>query len=120
MPHPAPFPLDPLEWRNTEQTTHLWQLCNNGDIQSLGTWIYREPGIVHLRAEDGRGPLFWAYEYEKWEMVDFLLEWGADPDATDRDANKPEDLLPAGSKKPGNVKKTFDQAAAMAAAAGRR
>lgn len=126
IPAPAPLPSEPLEWSNTEQTTHLWQLANNGDIQSLAAWsvglrrdgcmcwaacrllltrlltlphslssgrVYREPTIVHLRSEDGRGALFWASEYEKYEMIDFLLERGADPQATDATGNKPEGQL---------------------------
>lgn len=82
----------------------------------MAAWAYREPIIVHLRAEDGRGALFWANEYEKYEMIDFLLERGADPEATDAQGNKPADLLPAGSRRPKNSKATLDtvQAAAQA------
>ena len=31
------------------------------------------PELVHIRAEDGRGPLWWAYEYQEAAVIDFLL-----------------------------------------------
>lgn len=121
IPEPAPLPREPLEWANTEPTTHLWQLAHAGDLQSLAAWLYREPSIVHLRSEDGRGPLFWASEYEQWEMIDFLIERGADVDATDAVGNKPADMLPAGARRPKNIRSTLNtqQAAAQAAQGGR-
>ena len=54
---------------------------------------------VHLRAEDGRGPLWWAHEYEKWDIIDLLKERGADFDAVDVNEQKPADLLPAGAQR---------------------
>jgi len=92
IPDPAPIPAEPLGWANTEQTTLLWQLVHAGDINSLKSLLYREPTYVHHRAEDGRGPLFWAYEYQKSEIIDFLLERGADPDALDVNNQKPAEL----------------------------
>ena len=58
------------------------------------------PTAVHLRSEDGRGPLFWAYEYAQFPLVDFLLERGADPEALDVNQQTPQDLLPPGAKRP--------------------
>jgi ankyrin repeat protein len=87
-------------WANTLETTQLWQLANLGDLPALKDMLYQHPAHVHLRAEDGRGPLFWAYEYEKWDLVDFLLERGADPNAVDAEGQKPAELLPVGAKRP--------------------
>jgi hypothetical protein len=92
IPDPAPIPSEALPWANTEDTTRLWQLVNAGDLSTLRNWLFREPSAVHLRAEDGRGPLFWAYEYNKQHIIDFLLERGADPDALDVNNQRPEDL----------------------------
>jgi len=100
IPDPAPIPEEPVEWRNTEETTRLWQLANAGDLRNLANWVYHQPSIVHLRSEDGRGALFWAYEYAKWDMVDFLLERGADPEARDANGMKPEEMTPPGLKRP--------------------
>jgi ankyrin repeat protein len=40
-------------------------------------------------SEDGRGPLFWAYEYERYDMVKLLLDKGADAAAVDVKGNTP-------------------------------
>ena len=48
----------------------------------MEAWLKRAPGLIHLRAEDGRGPLWWAYEYDRPDMVALLVREGADPDAT--------------------------------------
>jgi ankyrin repeat protein len=74
--------------------------------------VYREPSIVHLRSEDGRGALFWAHEYAQWAMIDFLLARGADPDATDATGNRPADLLPQGAKRPKNMPQLDEKQAA--------
>ena len=34
--------------------------------------LKRAPGLIHLRVEDGRGPLWWAYEYDRPDMVALL------------------------------------------------
>lgn len=35
--------------------------------------------FARVRSEDLRGPLFWAYEFNQPEIVEALLEAGADP-----------------------------------------
>ena len=48
-----------------------------------------DPDLVYLRSEDGRGPLFWAYEYEAYDIVQFLLDAGSDPEAVDSKGKTP-------------------------------
>jgi hypothetical protein len=115
IPDPAPIPTEPVPHANTEQTTLIWNLCHKGDLQQLAAWIFREPGVVHLRSEDGRGALWWANEFAHFDMIDFLIERGADPEATDDAGNSPAELLPASAKRPRNVQKVnTEQAAQMA------
>ena len=49
------------------------------------------PPLLYLTrvSEDGRGPLFWAYEYERYDMVKLLLDKGADAAAVDAKGNTP-------------------------------
>ena len=71
-------------WSNSEDTTLMWQIVSSGEsAPELEAWLKRAPGLIHLRAEDGRGPLWWAYEYDRPDMVALLVREGADPDATD-------------------------------------
>lgn len=99
IPEPAGLPEDPLPWANTPETTRMWQLASTGDVTQMAQWLYRDPQAVHLRAEDGRGALWWAYESSKPDMVAFLLSRGADPNAVDLNGQRPEELAPAGSKR---------------------
>lgn len=36
---------------------------------------------MHVRAEDGRGPLWWAYEHKREHFIDLLHSLGVDKDA---------------------------------------
>ena len=63
-------------WENSEMTTEMWRLIDRGDMTALQQAIERDSNLVYLRSEDGRGPLFWAYEYEKYDMVKLLLDKG--------------------------------------------
>ena len=49
------------------------------------------PELVHIRAEDGRGPLWWAYEYQEAAVIDFLLARpGMRTDLRDKDGATPD------------------------------
>ena len=50
-------------WANTEVTTQLWDTISRGDLQGLKAILTGNPSAAKVRAEDGRGPLFWANEY---------------------------------------------------------
>ena len=52
-------------------------------MQALRFFIQKTPLVVHTRSGDGRGPLWWAYEFKRKEIVDMLLAAGADPAAKD-------------------------------------
>ena len=56
----------------------MWQIVSSGEVSELEAWLKRAPGLIHLRAEDGRGPLWWAYEYDRPDMVALLVREGAD------------------------------------------
>jgi len=79
-------------WQNTEETTSLWNMIHANDLESIQDWIDIEPYVVHLRSEDGRGPLWWAYEHKRKKIVSLLLASGADPDAKDASGTKPRDV----------------------------
>ena len=52
---------------------------------------------VHVRSSDGRGPLWWAYEYGHREIVDLLVSAGADESARDATGMLPNELYTAGA-----------------------
>ena len=71
----------------------MWSIIDRGDIDELTKALDQDTNLVYLRSEDGRGPLFWAYEYERYDMVKVLLDRGADAAATDAKGNTPVGLL---------------------------
>jgi len=48
-----------------------------------------DPKSVFVRSGDGRGPLFWACEYRRQDMIDVLLEAGVPKSDTDKDGVEP-------------------------------
>ena len=82
---------DDFPWQNTEETTRLWNMINQNDLEGLQNWIDIEPYVVRLRSEDGRGPLWWAYEQKRKDIISLLLASGADPEAKDAQGIKPRE-----------------------------
>merc|ERR1712032_253991 len=77
---------DAVPWMNTAATTHMWELINTHSTEKLREWLKSEPQIVRIRSEDGRGPLWWAYENGHMDIVDLLVESGAKEDEKDSPA----------------------------------
>merc|ERR1712130_1064260 len=48
--------------------------------------------VIHLRSADGRGPLFWAYEFGHDEAIKLLLELGVDGEMKDANGQKPSQM----------------------------
>ena len=84
---------DAVPWMNTAATTHMWELINAQSTEKLREWLKTEPQIVRIRSEDGRGPLWWAYENGHMDIVDLLVESGAKEDEKDSSGKTPKDML---------------------------
>jgi len=71
----------------------MWQLIHKNDIEGVKKWLTEEPDKARIRSGDGRGPLWWAYEYqgmrESAEMVNVLKQFGAREDELDGKGMKP-------------------------------
>ena len=92
MPPPASDAPAPGQWADTEMTTHMWTLVNQNDVETIRQWLQQDPNAVHMRSSDGRGPLWWAYEYHRGEIVQLLLAAGANANLADANGMTPEDL----------------------------
>merc|ERR1719473_1278719 len=73
-------PQDPANWQNTADTTRMWELINANHVGELREWIEEDQDVAHIRSEDGRGPLWWAHEYGRTEIIDLLLKAGVRAD----------------------------------------
>jgi len=81
-----------FSWQDTDATTHIWGVVHSGQYDALAELLDRDADLVKYRSKDGRGALWWAYEYGHEDMVDLLLAAGADADATDANGKKPADM----------------------------
>jgi hypothetical protein len=83
------------EWANTELTTALWRIISTHDTKGLRNLLKQSPAVCKVRAEDGRGPLFWAWEYGHRAGIRLLTEGGAVTDAKDSNGSTPAELAAA-------------------------
>ena len=83
-------------WQDTEFTTNLWSVISSGNLEELRSILESTPDGSRARSSDGRGPLWWAYEYKHDEMVQLLIDSGASPNERDADGNKPNDVKNVG------------------------
>ncbi|GKY92313.1 dolichyl-diphosphooligosaccharide--protein glycosyltransferase subunit stt3a [Mayamaea pseudoterrestris] len=92
----TPADIDMLneDWTNDETTTMLWELVSRGRMEELKALFSQIPHAAHSRSEDGRGPLFWAYENGQREVIELLKSLGVSDDRTDSKGLKPSDLAP--------------------------
>eukprot|EP00499_Haloplacidia_sp_CaronLabIsolate_P007005 CAMPEP_0196779682 /NCGR_PEP_ID=MMETSP1104-20130614/6526_1 /TAXON_ID=33652 /ORGANISM="Cafeteria sp., Strain Caron Lab Isolate" /LENGTH=366 /DNA_ID=CAMNT_0042149865 /DNA_START=1 /DNA_END=1101 /DNA_ORIENTATION=- len=91
--------LDVTAWRNTEETTRLWEVISSGDEKELERLLDENAARARLRSEDGRGPLFWAHEYGQEAMVELLVRHGADAEAEDVGGKKPAQMSSSAPRK---------------------
>ena len=82
-----------VPWKDTDLTTSLWSAISSGDQSALSTILSENSKAAAVRSKDGRGPLFWAYEYGVADMVQLLISHGADPNVKDRKGKAPGDLI---------------------------
>ncbi len=85
-------PNDPRFWMNTGDTTRMWTLISQNRYGELRDWIDEDPDVAHIRSEDGRGPLWWAYEYGHKKIVKLLLRSGVDGTLTDSTGGVARDM----------------------------
>jgi len=80
-------------WEDTEDTTLMWTLISNSQVDDLKMWLELDPTIAFIRSRDGRGPMWWAFEKRNEDITKILMKAGVPH--TDRDAKglTPVDLL---------------------------
>jgi dolichyl-diphosphooligosaccharide--protein glycosyltransferase len=66
----------------------MWNLISSNRNKELKAWIDEEPDVAHIRSSDGKGPLFWAYEYGNKKLVRLLKKRGVDFKSKDSSGHK--------------------------------
>ena len=84
-------------WEDTLETTRLWELITSGDVSELKYVLQADPILAFIRSSDGRGPMFWAFEHRRQDMVKVLMQIGVSHSERDKEGYTPVDLLDAPS-----------------------
>merc|ERR1719293_120834 len=89
-----PFFSISAEHQNTQETTLLWTLISSSQNMQLHGFIIEHPSVLMLRSQDGRGAIWWAWEYKNAEALAILAVNGVDLhySQTDESGTKPFEL----------------------------
>lgn len=80
------------DWEDTEMTTFMWHAISTYNEQALIQLLDEDESAAFSRAADGRGPLFWAYEFGFDEAINILESFGIDPNSEDINGVTPKSL----------------------------
>ena len=82
-------------WEDSEESTRMWELIADDNIDGIAEWLEEEPIMAYVRSADGRGPMWWAFENRNHDIVRLLREFGVHHRDKDKDGKTPVDLLPS-------------------------
>jgi|UniRef100_A0A7S4LN10 hypothetical protein len=89
-------------WRDSSQAAEVYNVLQ-GDANQIRQYFIANPSALQVRSEDGRGPLWWAWEQCKThpELLTLLHSLGADVATTEQDAKgfAPSVLCPSKIRK---------------------
>ena len=85
-------------WENSPLTTMLWELISENRFAEFNSLVQDSPGLVHVRSDDGRGPMWWAHEYGRRDFVDKMVEMKVREDRRDAKDLTPLDVSTLSSK----------------------
>jgi len=80
------------KWVDNERTGMMWQIIKGQESQEFGRVISENPELAHIRSKDGRGPMFWAHEYGRKQMIKLLRQLGVSEERMDVNGVKPTDI----------------------------
>mmetsp|Transcript_12253 Transcript_12253/g.33980 ORF Transcript_12253/g.33980 Transcript_12253/m.33980 type:complete len:1039 (+) Transcript_12253:220-3336(+) len=86
-------------WENSDLTTMFWEIIHENREEEFLALITENPTLVHLRSEDGRGPMFWAHEYGRKNMVRIMKKLRVREDRKDAKGLTPLDVSTIKKKK---------------------
>lgn len=79
-------------WENSQATTTMWTLISENRLEEFSKILSSSAGLAHVRSEDGRGPMWWAHEFGRAEMVQILKDKGVSEDRKDEKGLTPLDV----------------------------
>jgi len=95
-------------WEDNEKTSLLWHLIAQNQVNTLKDLFNQFPEAAHLRSQDGRGPLWWAYEFNNREIIELLIEQGVEEHYEDEDGLTPIQAAERGERTDRSEPRTED------------
>ena len=100
------------EFADSPALTSLWQATYSGNTDQLIDVLVQDHAFALQRSSDGRGPLFWAYEFKNVDAHALLTHLRADEEAEDLDGKRPAGA-PAARSTVGRCGRCVDRAFAL-------
>ena len=69
--------------------SQAWTDIAHGNVRAVKESLADDPCYALMRAADGRGPLFWAHEFDNEAIIAALVAAGADETAKDKQGLTP-------------------------------
>lgn len=73
--------------------TSLWQASSSGSTEAFINQLIQNREYAEHRAADGRGPMFWAYEFKNVDTLGLLMHLGVSSDQEDVEGKKPKEFF---------------------------
>merc|ERR1719460_1601793 len=73
------------EFQDTPLLSSIWQATNSKDNEAIDRLFDSSNFAPNARASDGRGPAFWAFEFQNSYALGAIIAYGGDPLSTDED-----------------------------------
>jgi len=81
--------------------TSLWQATSDGSTDAFINQLIQNRESAKERAADGRGAMFWAYEFKNVDTLALLMHLGIPTDQEDVDGKQPIEFFPDGADQRG-------------------
>jgi hypothetical protein len=96
-PAPPPLTKDQIRsinqrWEDNQVTSNLFNLIQTNQIDMLEMALKNQPSFAHARSKDGRGPMWWAHEHGRKDIIKLLKSHGVSEKLKDKDGIRPVDL----------------------------
>jgi len=84
---------DPV-FEDSPALTTIWEASSTGSTDRLIDILIQNHDYAHHRAGDGRGPLFWAYEFKNVDSLALLMHLGVEMTMEDLDGKEASTFFP--------------------------
>merc|ERR1719269_548194 len=90
----AAFAAAEQVFEDSPALTSLWQASNDGSTDAFINQLIQNRESAKERAADGRGPMFWAYEFKNVDTLALLMHLEVPTDQEDVDGHAPKEFFP--------------------------